>query len=63
METVMQFMEIILRVVLVGAFALAPGIAVWLSVAGIIFAVRRLRKAVQGSATLAEREPLLGCLD
>jgi len=60
MEAVLQLVELILRVVLVGAFALAPGVAVWLVVAGVFVAVRRLRKANQGPVTLVDEKPLLG---
>ena len=63
MEAVMQMVELILRVVLVGALALTSGLAVWLAVTGIILTVRWLKKAVQGSAMLADKGPLPSYLD
>jgi hypothetical protein len=63
MEALIQMVELILRVVLVGALALAPGVAVWLAVAGVICTVRWLRKAAQGTSTLVDKQPLPSYLD
>jgi hypothetical protein len=57
MEAVMQVAELILRVVLVGALALTPGMAVWLAVAGIIIAGRRVRSVIQERTKPMDEEP------
>jgi hypothetical protein len=57
MEAVMQVAELILRVVLVGALALTPGMAVWLAVGGIIIAGRSLRKKTQERRRSVDEEP------
>ena len=56
MEAVMQAAELILRVVLVGALALTPGMAVWLAAAGLIIGGRRLRKAIQERSRPVDEE-------
>ncbi len=59
----MQLVELVLRVVLVGAIALAPGTAVWLVVAGIVVAIWRFGKAIQEPVTLVDEGLLLGYQD
>jgi hypothetical protein len=42
MESILDIVMMVLRVILAGLFALTPGMLVWVSVLGVFLLVRRL---------------------
>ena len=51
MEQILHLAMTVLRVMLAGLLALAPGMIVWLTVLGVYFAIRQmLRRPEQGAA-------------
>ena len=57
MEQVLQLLDTVIRVVLVGMFALTPGIVVWLVLAGIMMVVRRVKRTSLHPRVWVNKEP------
>jgi hypothetical protein len=46
MESVLDFLGLLLRVILAGMFALTPGMLVWLAVIAVFVLARQIRQGV-----------------
>lgn len=58
MEQLLPLVELIGRVILVGLFALAPGVILWLVVGVVVMTARRLRHTLLESMGVAYRKLL-----
>lgn len=58
MEQLLQLVELVGRVILVGLFALAPGVILWLVVTGVVMTARRLRHTLLESKGVAHKKLL-----